>query len=466
MIIETDLNQLIQIFPDYIKRDLEANTRHNELIEIVMDVGRRPEARFLVGSEYLSDRIVSWQDIDYATKRVRKFNDDNRAGIERTLHRISCMRNRDGLIVGLTCRVGRSIIGTISIIRDLLESGQSLLILGRPGVGKTTVIREISRVLSDELGKRVIIIDTSNEIAGDSDIPHPSIGRARRMQVSHSEQQHRVMIEAVENHMPEVIIVDEIGTELETLAARTIAERGVQLVGTIHGNSLDSLIKNPILSDLIGGIQPVTLGDEEARRRGTKKSILERKSLPTFQIAIELNSKNQWTIHQNVEKSVDEILLGQTPKTEIRMKNNFNQIKIEFNNFLVPENQFGLDMSPNPTQFTLATNTLVAKSENMEKENLNNTLSSTLFIYAFSISKIKIEKICHSLQSNFVITTDIKEANLILAIKSSLKENPKIIQVAKRYKIPIYAVNNNSIGQITKIIKCLLRDGISSKNTS
>ena len=466
MIIETDLNQLIQIFPDYIKRDLEANTRHNELIEIVMDVGRRPEARFLVGSEYLSDRIVSWQDIDYATKRVRKFNDDNRAGIERTLHRISCMRNRDGLIVGLTCRVGRSIIGTISIIRDLLESGQSLLILGRPGVGKTTVIREISRVLSDELGKRVIIIDTSNEIAGDSDIPHPSIGRARRMQVSHSEQQHRVMIEAVENHMPEVIIVDEIGTELETLAARTIAERGVQLVGTIHGNSLDSLIKNPILSDLIGGIQPVTLGDEEARRRGTKKSILERKSLPTFQIAIELNSKNQWTIHQNVEKSVDEILLGQTPKTEIRMKNNFNQIKIEFNNFLVPENQFGLDMSPNPSQFPLATNTLVAKSENMEKENLNNTLSSTLFIYAFSISKIKIEKICHSLQSNFIITTDIKEANLILAIKSSLKENPKIIQVAKRYKIPIYAVNNNSIGQITKIIKCLLQDGINSKNTS
>ena len=289
MNVAEDLVKLLENLPFFIQENLKNHSKKDKLIEIVMDLGRRPEARFTTGPEYLSQKIISWQDIDYTTKRISEFSDENRAGIERTLHRISCIRNRQYLINGLTCRVGLAIFGTISIIRDLLESGQSLLILGKPGVCKTTIIREIARVLADEMEKRVIIVDTSNEIAGDSDVPHSGIGRARRMQVSKTEFQHQIMIEAVENHMPEVIIIDEIGTELEALAARTIAEKGLQLVGTTHGNCLENLIKNPSLSDLIGGIQYVTLSDDEAKRRVTQKSILERKAYPASQIAIEIN---------------------------------------------------------------------------------------------------------------------------------------------------------------------------------
>merc|ERR1712008_50263 len=274
--------------------------------------------RFTTGSEYLSQKIVSWQDIDYITKRLGQFSVENRAGIERTLHRISCIRNRQLLINGLSCRIGRAVFGAINRIRDLLESEQSILILGKPGVGKTTIIREIARVLSDEMEKRVVVIDTSNEIAGDSDIPHSGIGRARRMQVAKPEFQHQVMIEAVENHMPEVIIIDEIGTELVAIAARTIAEKGVQLVGTTHGNCLENLIKNPSLSDLIGGIQYVTLSDDEAKRRGTQKSILERKAYPAFQIAIEINKQNSWTIHENIKNSIDLILRDTYSVSQIR----------------------------------------------------------------------------------------------------------------------------------------------------
>jgi stage III sporulation protein SpoIIIAA len=284
----------------------------------------------------LSQKIISWQDIDYMTKRISKFSNENRAGIERTLHRISCIRNRQFLINGLTCRVGRAIFGTISVIRDLLESEKSILILGKPGVGKTTIIREIARVLADEMEKRVIIIDTSNEIAGDSDIPHSGIGRARRMQVAKTELQHQVMIEAVENHMPQVIIIDEIGTELEVLAARTIAEKGVQLVGTTHGNCLENLIKNPPLADLIGGIQYVTLSDDEAKRRGTQKSILERKAYPAFEIIIEINHQNSWTIHEDVKNSVDLFLRGNFTIGQVRHFSLTDKIKIKFNKISKP----------------------------------------------------------------------------------------------------------------------------------
>jgi len=292
MNIHQDLDKLLENLPFFIQEKLKNHVKKEKLIEIILDLGRRQEVRFTTGPEYLSKKIISWQDIDYIAKRISDFSDENRAGINRTLHRISCIRNRQYRIIGLTCRVGRAVFGSISLIRDLLESELSILILGKPGVGKTTVIREIARILSDELEKRVIIVDTSNEIAGDSNIPHSGIGRARRMQVSKTEFQHQVMIEAVENHMPEVIIIDEIGTELEALAARTIAEKGVQLVATTHGNSLENLIKNPTLSDLIGGIQYVTLSDNEAKRRKTKKSILERKAYPAFQTAIEINEKN------------------------------------------------------------------------------------------------------------------------------------------------------------------------------
>jgi stage III sporulation protein SpoIIIAA len=282
MSVDEDLDRLLDNLPFFVQRHLNDHTNKEKLIEIIMDLGRRAEARFTTGTEYVSQKIISWQDLEYTTRRIGKFSNENRAGIERTLHRISCIRNRQFLINGLTCRVGRAIFGTICIIRDLLESGQSILILGKPGVGKTTIIREIARVLSDEMGKRVIIVDTSNEIAGDSDIPHFGIGRARRMQVAKTELQHQIMIEAVENHMPQVIIIDEIGTELEALAARTIAEKGVQLVGTTHGNCLDNLIKNPPLTDLIGGIQYVTLSDEEAKRRGTQKKYSRTKSLSSI----------------------------------------------------------------------------------------------------------------------------------------------------------------------------------------
>ena len=181
-----DLNKLLEKLPFFVKNYVNRHPQKNKIIEIVIDLGRRPEARFPTGREFLSQKIVSWQDIDHITKRISKFSNENRAGIELTLHRISCIRNRQFLIVGLTCRIGRAVLGSICIVRDLLESEKSILILGQPGVGKTTVIREMARVLSDEMEKRVVIVDTSNEIAGDSDIPHFAIGKARRMQVSQS----------------------------------------------------------------------------------------------------------------------------------------------------------------------------------------------------------------------------------------------------------------------------------------
>lgn len=318
MVRDSDLERLIDILPKSIQNSLKIHSNKDNLVEIVMDLGRRPEARFVTHHEYLSHRLISWQDLDYAIKRLSKFTDDNRAGIERTLHRISCIRNRQGLIIGLTCRVGRVMYGTINGIRDLLESEKSFLILGCPGVGKTTMVREIARVLANEMDKRVVIIDTSNEIAGDSDVPHFGIGRARRMQVARTDLQHNVMIEAVENHMPEVIIIDEIGTELESLAAKTIAERGVQLIGTAHGNSLGNLVKNPILSDLVGGVQHVIISDEEARRRGTQKSILERKGPPVFNSALELNERFCWVVHERVDQSVDLLLQGFEPRFQVR----------------------------------------------------------------------------------------------------------------------------------------------------
>ncbi|GAI62674.1 unnamed protein product, partial [marine sediment metagenome] len=306
-----DLDALLDILPPHIRQPLCQQEGMRELLEVVLDLGRSPEARFPQREVVLNPQEVSESDIEYVASRISTFGDDNRAGIERTLHRISAIRNRKGRIVGLTCRVGRAIFGTIKVIEDLIQSGKSILLLGRPGVGKTTMLREVARVLADDFNKRVIIVDTSNEIAGDGDIPHPAIGHARRMQVLTPTLQHAVMIEAVENHMPEVIVIDEIGTELEAQAARTIAERGVQLVGTAHGNTLENLMMNPTLADLIGGIQTVTLGDEEAKRRHTQKSILERMSSPTFNIVVEIQDFDKVTIHSDVGEAVDAILRGQ-----------------------------------------------------------------------------------------------------------------------------------------------------------
>ena len=322
-----DLDALMEALPPEICNRLRGLANRTDLLEVVMDLGRKPEARFTTGEEDLLDREIAEADIAHVIDHIGVFGDDNRAGIERTLHRISAIRNRSGKVVGLTLRIGRAVFGTIDIIRDIVEAGQSLLILGRPGVGKTTMLREVARVLADDLGKRVIVVDTSNEIAGDGDIPHPGIGDARRMQVRTPTEQHSVMIEAVENHMPEVIVIDEIGTELEAMAARTIAERGVQLVGTAHGNTLDNLMLNPTLSDLVGGIQPVTLGDEEARRRGTQKTVLERKAPPTFDVLVEIVERDNVIVHRNVAETVDAILRGHMVPPEARYREESGELK-------------------------------------------------------------------------------------------------------------------------------------------
>jgi len=322
-----DLELLLNTLPPHIRQPLDRLEHLDQLLEVVLDLGREPEARFPGYETLLSADEVTQEDLEYVVSRVGVFGDDNRAGIPRTLHRISAIRNRTGKIVGLTCRVGRSVRGTMEIIRDFVESGKSILILGKPGVGKTTLLREVARVLADDFRKRVIVVDTSNEIAGDGDIPHPGIGRARRMQVPTPSLQHAVMIEAVENHMPEVIIIDEIGTELEAEAARTIAERGVQLVGTAHGNTLDNLMMNPTLSDLVGGIQPVTLGDEEARRRGTQKTVLERKAPPTFDVLVEMRERQTVAVHRDVAETVDAVLRGQPIAVEIRSRRPDGQIE-------------------------------------------------------------------------------------------------------------------------------------------
>ena len=449
--INIDVKKLIESFPFFIQQHLKKHINKEKLIEIVMDLGRRPEARFLTGPEYLSQKIISWQDIDYIIKRISKFNNENRAGIERTLHRISCIRNRQFLINGLTCRVGRAIFGTISIIRDLLEYGESILILGKPGVGKTTIIREIARVLADEMEKRVIVIDTSNEIAGDSDIPHSGIGRARRMQVGNTELQHETMIEAVENHMPEVIIIDEIGTELEAVAARTLAEKGVQLVGTSHGNCLENLIKNPLLVNLIGGIQYVTLSDDEAKRRGTQKSILERKSYPAFQTVIEINEQNSWTIHEDVKNSIDLLLRGNfavmqnrqlylTEKTTIKYKT--VQTNYIFQNSLIMQDQ-------NFLQSKIGSWQTLTKSKN---HTINNLKLKSLQIYVYSISRNLIKEIIKKIGANLSVTSDINKASLIIGLKRHVKQNNQLQRLSKQYQIPIYIINQTSVYQIFKIL--------------
>eukprot|EP00884_Botryococcus_braunii_P004477 jgi/Botrbrau1/1402/Bobra.0063s0101.1 len=321
VMVRDDLDALLQVLPPDIRGPLVNHENRPSLLEVVLDLGRRPEARFLGGrgGEYLREAEITWEDLKAAETAVGDFGGDNRAGVQGTLHRISAIRNRKGTIIGLTCRVGRAVTGHIDMIRDILDTPNSLLFLGRPGVGKTTVIREMARVLADDLHKRVVIVDTSNEIGGDGDVPHPAIGGARRMQVPDPSLQHRIMVEAVENHMPEVVIVDEIGTEAEALACRTIAERGVQLVGTAHGQLLENLLKNPTLSDLVGGIQSVTLGDEEARIRGTQKSVLERKAPPTFPLVIEMRERAHWVTHWT-EDSVDCLLHNKVPIVQVRKR--------------------------------------------------------------------------------------------------------------------------------------------------
>jgi len=447
-----DLEKLIDNLPIFLQQHLRQHPQKDQLIEIVLDLGRRPEARFTTGPEYLSQKIISWQDIDYMTKRVSKFSNENRAGIERTLHRISCIRNRQFLINGLTCRVGRAVFGTISVVRDLLESEKSILILGKPGVGKTTIIREIARVLADEMEKRVIIIDTSNEIAGDSDVPHSGIGRARRMQVAKSEFQHQVMIEAVENHMPQVIIIDEIGTELEVLAARTIAEKGVQLVGTTHGNCLENLIKNPPLADLIGGIQYVTLSDDEAKRRGTQKSIIERKAYPAFEVIIEINHQNLWTIHEDVKYSVDLFLRGNSILDQTRKFSPLEKIKIKSKRLQNSQSFLLKNKTNSDESLSLDYKSWVFINQFKDEKSLQFK-SKKLIIYPYSLPNSLLKEVLLKMGFKFVITNEISKAGLIIGLKDHLKQNFKLINLAKQKNIPIYVLNQVSFYQLSKLIK-------------
>ena len=322
--ITDNLDALLGVLPPDITKELIRINRADDLLEIIIDIGRVPTARFVGEEITLSEAEVTREDLDYVVSRIGDFDPDNRAGIERTLHRISAIRNRHNDVVGLTCRVGRAVFGTIDIIQDLISNGESILLLGRPGIGKTTMLREAARILADK--KRVVIVDTSNEIAGDGDVPHPAIGKARRMQVRKPNLQHEVMIEAVENHNPEVIFIDEIGRELEAVAARTIAERGVQLIGTAHGNTLENLLLNPTLSDLVGGIESVTLSDEEARRRGTQKTVLERRAAPTFDVLIEIQDRERLAIQHDVSTSVDAMLRGHPLLPELRFRDEHGEI--------------------------------------------------------------------------------------------------------------------------------------------
>ena len=441
-----DLEKLLEKLPFFLHNELNSHVNQNTLIEIILDLGRKPEARFSGGPEYVSQKIISWQDLEYVTKRLSRFSSENRTGIERTLHRISCIRNRQFLINGLTCRIGRTIFGTISVIRDLLETNQSILILGKPGIGKTTIIREIARILSDELEKRVIIIDTSNEIAGEGDIPHFAIGRARRMQVPKTELQHQVMIEAIENHMPEIIIIDEIGTELEVLAAQTIAEKGVQLVGTTHGNFLINIIKNPLLSHLVGSIHQVTLSDDEAKRRKTQKTILERKSYPTFEIVIELNNQHSWTIHEDVQISIDLILHGNFIIEQIREFFLAQKINIKSN-----------CIHSNSGSFLTTFNKFKNQNLNFVIRNSTHKLlpvkSQILSIYIYSLSHNLFREIICKIKCNFVITTDILNASLIIGFKSHFQKSLKLKYFVKLKKIPVYLLTNITISELNNLIK-------------
>jgi stage III sporulation protein SpoIIIAA len=443
--ITDDLDLLIDSLAPHIGEPIRNRADKHELLEVVMDLGRLPQARYPNREIVLSEREVTESDIEYTVARISDFGEDNRAGIERTLHRISCIRNRRGRIVGLTCRVGRAIFGTIATIEDIVQSEQSMLVLGRPGVGKTTMLREIARVLADEAKKRVIIVDTSNEIAGDGDIPHPAIGSARRMQVATPQMQHSVMIEAVENHMPEVIVIDEIGTELEAQAARTIAERGVQLVGTAHGNTLENLMANPTLSDLVGGIQSVTLGDEEARRRGTQKSILERKAPPTFPVVVELQSWDKVAIHKDVAETVDSILRGYRLSPEIRELTTDGEVR-HLTAAEVEAEEEGIES---------ATQVLSAAMPHRSFERQAPAVVPTApapsggkRIYPFGISRKRLLQAMKDTSSGSILADRLDDAEVVITDRSYYRRKPQALRDAEARGTPIFVLKSNTLLQM------------------
>jgi len=451
-IITDDLEALIEALPPHISDQLSEPSRRHDLLEIVMDLGRLPEARYPGREVVLSTVEVSEDDLQWVIDHIGEFGQDNRAGIERTLHRISCIRNRRGKVVGLTCRVGRAVYGTIRVIDDLVMSGKSILLLGRPGVGKTTMLREVARVLADDANKRVVIVDTSNEIGGDGDIPHPAIGGARRMQVPSPALQHAVMIEAVENHMPEVIVIDEIGTELEAAAARTIAERGVQLVGTAHGTSLENLMMNPTLADLVGGIQSVTLGDEEARRRGTQKSILERKAPPTFDIVVEIQSWQRVALHADVATTVDSLLRGWPVRPEVRQLGRSGRIEV------VDAEEAGRAAPPPWSDGANANRRRgghvreVEPSEPQEPRFGRSDNRAVVRIFPFGLSRSRLDQAIRSTGVNVQIVEDVQGADAVLTLRPHYRTRGGAIREAEERALPIYVIKTNTVFQMEQAL--------------
>ncbi len=461
--ITDNLDVLLNVIPPKLAHQLTVNNRSDDLLEVILDLGRIPTARYIDGEESLSQVEVAHTDIDYVVERISAFDTDNRAGMERTLHRIAAIRNRRGNIVGLTCRVGRAVYGTTDIIQDLIESGKSLLLLGRPGIGKTTMLREAARLLSEK--KRVVIVDTSNEIGGDGDVPHPAVGRARRMQVSTPALQHEVMIEAVENHNPEVIVIDEIGRELEAAAARTIAERGVQLIGTAHGNTLENLLLNPTLSDLVGGIESVTLSDEEAHRRGTQKTVLERRAPPTFDVLIEIQTRDRLAVHLDVANSVDTLLRGYPTPPELRYRDEKGEIHIERSSPPARRGTGAQGFNRQPIEFGRDRGLPAAesrmRSEEFSPEQAGEAATqpvSTLKpvrIYPYGVARNRLIQAAKYLGVPAVVVNQLEEADVLVTLRSYYRNRQRPVMDAENRGMPIYVLRANTVNQMQHFISDL-----------
>lgn len=469
---QLELDLVLNVLPPDVAGVLRDRDDLDQLLEVVLDLGRLPEARFVSGDAELNDEPVTTADLENVIERIGDFGDDNRAGIERTLHRISAIRNRRGQVIGITCRVGRAVFGTIKIIEDLAFSGKNILLLGRPGVGKTTMLREMARVLSQEAKKRVIIVDTSNEIAGDGDVPHPAIGRSRRMQVPTPSQQHGVMIEAVENHMPETIIIDEMGTEQEAAAARTIAERGVQLIATAHGNTLDNLIMNPTLSDLVGGIQTVTLGDQEARYRGTQKSVLERKAPPTFDVVVEIQGWAKLAVHDNVSQVVDQWLRGFPISPEVRTMGDDGEVKRSQEQFRVSEAQPGSWQSDSrrgrggranqssqrqsPQGQMMAQSQMAAPAALVEPEAA--VKASEVRIFLFGVGRDKLEAAAAESGTALQIVNELRRADLVLTTKTHYRRGSQLVRIAESSGTPVCVLRKNTMPQLQDFLDTVIKE--------